>query len=180
MMTNVKKNSPAWKLPVREQFRLTIRYGVPVTLLFALFFYVLSLNITFGINRTGSIPISEAPFLYAVRDGKIPKRGEFIAFKPAHTLRYYQGYDTWVKTLYGLPGDEVTYVGNTFYINGKPVVRTKEKAKDGQVLTPGPTGVLPDCMFFVATEHPDGYDSRYDDIGWITCKQIIGRAYAFP
>jgi hypothetical protein len=41
-------------------------------------------------------------------------------------------------------------------------------------------GVLPACRYFVATDHPDGYDSRYSDIGWIGCSQIVGRAYALP
>ncbi|WP_127476698.1 signal peptidase I [Sulfurivermis fontis] len=170
---------PIWRRPWREQLRLSAPWLVPATVAMALAFLVADNYVAIGPNRTGSLSIKDAPIIVVIKDRAIPGRGELVAFTPDHA-RYYQGYRYWVKRVVGLPGDVVTYAGDTFYVNGKPVATTKPHAKDGRPLTPGPTGALPECRFFVATDHPDGYDSRYSDIGWVSCEQIVGRAYALP
>lgn len=76
----------------------------------------------------------------------------------------------------GIPGDEVTREDNRFYINGEYIGTTKYRSRTGEPLRPGPIGVIPDGHYFVWTPHPDSYDSRYEDIGWISKDRIIGCA----
>ncbi len=170
---------PVWRLPMREQFRVASRRVLPTVVVVTLLLWVLSHYIAIGPNRTGSLPIEEYPIILVLEDGQIPGRGEFVGFHPGPN-RFYPADSLFVKRLVGLPGDRVTYEGHTFFINGVPVATTKPTAKDGQTLTPGPIGILPVCRYFVATDHPDGYDSRYSDIGWVGCSKIVGRAYALP
>jgi len=170
---------PVWRLPWREQMRRTMRRIAPVVFLLGLMLWGVSHFVAIGPNRTGSLPIRDYPLILVVRDGRVPGRGGLVAFRPGPN-RYYPADSIFVKRLVGLPGDTVSRVGNTFYINGEPVAKAKPRARDGQRLEPGPVGVLPECRYFVATDHPDGYDSRYRDIGWVSCAQIVGRAYAVP
>jgi conjugal transfer pilin signal peptidase TrbI len=144
-----------------------------------LLLWVLSHYVAIGPNRTGSLPIEEYPIILVLKDGQVPARGELVGFRPKPN-RFYPSDSLFVKRLMGLPDDRITYEGSTFYINGVPAVTTKPRAKDGRPLVPGPVGVLPACRYFVATDHPDGYDSRYSEIGWVDCSQIVGRAYALP
>lgn len=170
---------PVWCRPLREQFRVASRRVLPPLVMVMMALWVLTHYIAIGPNRTGSLPIKDYPLILVLKNGLVPDRGELVAFHPGPN-RFYPADSLFVKRLVGLPGDAVTYDGNTFFLNGEPVATTKPRAKDGSRLIPGPTGVLPDCRYFVATEHPDGYDSRYSDIGWVSCGQIVGRAYAFP
>lgn len=174
------KSAPVWRRPLLEQFSVASRRVLPplvvvMLTLWALTHYVVAI----GPNRTGSLPIQDYPMFLVLKNGVVPDRGELVAFHPGPN-RFYPADSLFIKRLVGQPGDTVTYDGNTFFVNGEPVATTKPRAKDGRRLSPGPTGVLPECRYFVATEHPDGYDSRYSDIGWISCDQIVGRAYAFP
>lgn len=170
-------NQPLWRCPWREQLRHSARW-LPWALMGTLGgLWALSQFVIVGPNRTGSL--KDAPILVIIKDGAVPQKGALVAFAP-HGNRYFTEYPYWVKRLEGVPGDVVTYRDEIFYINGRPVTATKRFAKDGQSLTPGSVGVLPECTYFLATDHPDGYDSRYADIGWVTCDQIVGRAYAFP
>jgi conjugal transfer pilin signal peptidase TrbI len=50
----------------------------------------------------------------------------------------------------------------------------KPRSRDGEVLTPGPVGRIPDGCFYVGTPHPDGFDSRYAEIGFACRKQLLG------
>ena len=168
------KTTPIYCRPIAEQWRLSRRWFWPATVLLGTVFAILSHYFTFGPNLTHSLPIHA---FFVIKNGKVPTRGGFVAFHPG-VNRYYLPDSLFVKHLVGLPGDTVTYVGRTFYVNGKPVAVTKPFANDGQHLDPGPAGVLPACRYFVATKHPDGYDSRYADIGWVRCDQIVGTAYA--
>lgn len=170
---------PVWRRPLREQLRVASRRVLPPLAVVMFLLWTLSRYVAIGPNRTGSLSIADAPIIAVLKDGRVPARGELVGFRPGPN-RFYPDDSLFVKRLMGLPGDRVTYTGDTFYINDMPVASTKPRATDGQTLVPGPAGVLPACRYFVATGHPDGYDSRYRDIGWIDCSQIVGRAYAIP
>lgn len=178
-MSLASPDPSVWRLPWRIQLRLAVRRVLPAILLAGLVLWALSHFLAVGPNRTGSLPIQDYPLILVVKDGRAPARGGLVAFRPGPN-RFWPADSLFVKRLVGLPGDTVSRVGNTFYVNGQAVARTKPRARDGSRLEPGPVGVLPACRYFVATGHPDGYDSRYRDIGWIDCARIVGRAYAIP
>lgn len=170
---------PVWRLPMGVQLRAASRRILPPLAVALLMLWLLSHYIAIGPNRTGSLPISGYPIILVLKDGEVPARGGLVGFRPGPN-RFYPADSLFVKRLAGLPGDRVDYMDSTFYVNGVPVTTTKPQSKDGRILEPGPTGVLPACRYFLATDHPDGYDSRYDDIGWVGCSKIVGRAYALP
>lgn len=175
-MTAQAKPLPMWRRPLREQLQTTAPWLISATAALILVLLVLNHYVVIGPNLTGSLPES---IFVILKNGKMPERGGYVGFFPGPN-RYYADNSFFVKRLVGLPGDTVTYVDGVFHVNGVAVAKTKPTAKDGQALVPGPVGVLPECRYFVATDHPDGYDSRYQDIGWVGCHQIVGTAYAFP
>jgi len=125
-----------------------------------------------GLNATDSLP----GLVYVVRAGALPAtRGEAVAFRPPEN-RFYPERMVFVKKVLGLPGDVVSRAGQDFFINGEYVATAKRRARSGEALSPGPAGVIPAGAYFVWTPHPDSYDSRYEDIGWIPAERLVGRA----
>lgn len=126
-----------------------------------------------GINGTDSLP----GVLYLVLKEQYPETpGDLFAFHPPKN-RFYRDSMFFIKKTIGMPGDEVTREDDRFYINGEYVGTAKHHSSTGELLMPGPVGVIPDGHYFVWTPHPDSYDSRYEDISWISKDRIIGRAF---
>ena len=141
----------------------------------ALWLVGLSLSpwIRIGINVTDSLP----GWLFLVVKTERPRQGDFIAFYPPADRRFYK-WDgaVFVKVAAGTGGDRVTWIGRTFFINGRPMGTAKTQATTGEPLSTSAAGVIPAGHYFVWTPHPDSYDSRYSDIGWIAPDRVIGRA----
>ncbi|MBK9132433.1 MAG: signal peptidase I [Gammaproteobacteria bacterium] len=128
--------------------------------------------IRLGINGTESLP----GLFYLVWKNEVPEtRGDLIAFYPPAN-RFYSSRMFFIKKAIGLPGDMVSRKGEDFYLNDDYIGTAKTHSHSGVLLKPGPTGVIPEGKYFVWTPHPDSYDSRYEDIGWISKESIIGRA----
>lgn len=126
------------------------------------------------INTTESLP----NWAFFVERKQVPKRGDFVVFAPPKSpivVKHF-GMDTapFTKIAYGVPGDVVSRVGSDVAVNGKPVGRLKPATKRGEVLTPGPVGVIPDRCYYLGTPHKDGFDSRYADIGFVCADRIVG------
>ncbi|MCP5152447.1 MAG: S26 family signal peptidase [Chromatiales bacterium] len=102
-------------------------------------------------------------------------RGDVIALRPPPN-RFFPRPLGFLKVVRGVPGDVVTRDGRLFLVNGEPVGVAKSHAHNGEPLTPGPEGVIPPDHYFVWSPHPDSFDSRYADIGWIASDRILGRA----
>jgi conjugal transfer pilin signal peptidase TrbI len=124
-----------------------------------------------GWNRTASLP----GLLYIVKKYEKPRKGDLVAFFPPANPFYSH---TWfVKQLVGEAGDVVTSDGRDVHVSGRYVATAKETSKGGVPLKPPPTGTIPADHFFACTGHPDGFDSRYGDIGFLHVDSIIGRAH---
>ena len=63
-------------------------------------------------------------------------------------------------------------------VNGARVAHLKPLSKRGERLVPGPVGRVPPGCYFMGSPHPDGFDSRYADIGWVCGPQIVGTGIA--
>jgi len=130
-----------------------------------------------AINLDHSLP----QHAFIIHKGETPKKGEFIAFK-------FQGFEPWfpkgsifVKILSGTAGDIVSISNKTcieYKVSDTVIGCAKPKTSDGHALLLGPVGVVPKNRFVVRGTSPDSFDSRYDGVGWIKKKQVIGRAYA--
>lgn len=129
----------------------------------------------FMINASDSLP----NFALWVNLGQIPKKGEVIIFEAPATPMLKTHFDDPIppfgKKVLGVAGDVVSHVGSRVLINGIVVGRMKARTRLGFSLSQGPTGTIPRGCFYAGTPHPDGFDSRYAEIGFICRDQVIGR-----
>lgn len=125
------------------------------------------------LNETDSLP----GLAYLITKGPATfKRGDLIAFRGGPNKRYPDGFP-WVKIVAGVGGDRVAATNGWYYVNDRRIGWAKPRTRFGELLAPGPTGVIPPGHYFIYTPHRDSYDSRYADIGWIKPEQVVGRAY---
>ena len=159
-----------------ERFRTTLsvhlRRWCWVYLLVASVAFAFHARYVIGVNVTASLPYR----LFIIDKGDHPERNQYVAFRWPGGGPYAAGA-TFVKQIIGIPGDVITRVNRSFFVNGRPVGLAKPMSRSGQPLAPGPTGTLPTGRFYVRAPHPDSLDSRYALLGWISESQIIGRAY---
>ena len=82
-----------------------------------------------------------------------------------------------IKKIVGREGDTITYdAAGNLWIKGKiKVGKLLQQSKDGRLLTPVKTGVVPKGMVFVKGEHERSFDSRYEELGLIPEKALGGR-----
>jgi conjugal transfer pilin signal peptidase TrbI len=128
----------------------------------------------FLINTTGSLP----NWAFLIRRHAVPARGDYVFFDPPQgpLMRRHFGAKPQMfgKIVYGMPGDVVAHRGALVTINGRTVAHMKPLTRFGEPLTPGTTGVIPNSCYFAGSPHPDGFDSRYAEIGLVCARQIIG------
>jgi len=127
---------------------------------------------TFGVNETESL--SHWAFVTDHRR-RTPKAGDLVDFV-APPNPYYPRGARFVKVVYGVEGQLVERRGLEVFVAGRRVGRAKTHARDGRATRLGPTGPIPPGRYFVGTPHPDGYDSRYAEIGFISRTDIVGVA----
>lgn len=123
-------------------------------------------------NLTESLPGT----LFLIDKGMFPGADELVAFRWEGNWPYPQG-SIFVKQLVGLPGSSVTAQGREYSVDGRVVGVAKERAKTGELLIPGPAGVIPAGHYFVSGRHPDSLDSRYQLTGWVRRDQVVGKAF---
>ena len=128
----------------------------------------------FMVNASESLP----NWAFFVAKNKSPAKGEYVFFAPPGNalVRAHFGPDSgpFGKRVIGMPGDLVTHKGAFVFVNGVRVARMKPLSRTGETLSPGPIGRVPDGCFYVGTPHPDGFDSRYAEIGFACRKQLLG------
>ena len=132
----------------------------------------------FLINATQSLP----NWAFIVERGTVPERGKLAFFAvrrtPLIVAHFGANPQPFGKIVYGMPGDLVTRADDWVSVNGVRVAHVKKLSKRGEFLIPGPVGRVPTSCYFMASPHPDGFDSRYADIGWVCPNQIVGTGSA--
>ncbi len=101
------------------------------------------------------------------------KRGDFVGIKN-HDTKYVKGIHI-TKRVFGVRGDLVKTVKDVVFINGKPIGHAKSKTQKGYPLTPLNIKVIPKNFIFVAGDHKDSFDSRYQEFGLVDIKNIEGK-----
>ena len=141
-------------------------------LLFLAALFGFSYRYTIGINASSSLPHT----LYLIdKSNKKIERGAYVSFRWHGAGPYGKGV-SFTKQVRGVPGDVVTQQDSNFYVNGEFMGKAKPRSTTGQLLQPGPTGVIPPQMFYVFAPNPDSLDSRYALTGWIKESAVLGRA----
>ncbi|MBK7162413.1 MAG: S26 family signal peptidase [Sphingomonadales bacterium] len=110
--------------------------------------------------------------------GAVPTRGDLILFDPPPsallTRHFGAAPQPFGKRVMGVAGDLVTGEGAPSSSTARPVATAKVVSRFGEPLALGPTGIIPKGCYFVATDHKDGFDSRYAAIGWICARSVLG------
>lgn len=105
------------------------------------------------------------------------QRGDLIVFAFAGAAQtHYRGLrgQPFFKRVRGMPGDVVTVVERTVFINGEPVGQAKVRAFDGHPLAPIAPVVIPPDHFYVQGIGPNSFDSRYAESGLVRADQVLG------
>ena len=126
----------------------------------------------FAWNTTNSLPQK----LFIIKIAELPVKNDYIMFYAPITSTLKQK-DTIIKKVVGISVDIVTKEGQAFYIDGKKMAVAKTHSLKGRPLQTGTVGMIPKGKYFAWTPHIDSYDSRYDEIGLIDERTIIGVAY---
>lgn len=127
-------------------------------------------DVSLAFNRSQSLN----GWVYIIIKNRVPNVGELVAFYPPKNP-YYQ--NKWfVKEIKAQGGDRISFENSNVYINGVYESYAKSFTKKGKKLARGNEGTIPVGYYYVGTSHPDSYDSRYADIGWIPQSSFIGRA----
>lgn len=111
------------------------------------------------------------------KNNKEVTKGSLVAFTPPQNPLYENS--RFLKQVWGVPGDTVEFKKDgTFYINNtyKGKAKSKSSSEKPIKLAHAESGKIKDGEYFVATPHPDSFDSRYKYIGNINEKNIIGTA----
>ncbi len=130
----------------------------------------------FMVNVSESLPYR----YWIVALKKLPQRGDYVCFRLPSALTKEYGFSktvTLTKQVLGVFGDTVTQKGRDFYINNQYVGSAKTHSLEGEVLTLGPSGLIKPGYYYVGSEHPDSFDSRYEKMGWVHQTQLVGVAY---
>ncbi|WP_054740526.1 signal peptidase I [Cellulosilyticum ruminicola] len=125
------------------------------------------------INIGDHIIVNNLPFYY-----RLPKKGEIIVF--------HKGKELWVKRLIGYPGDEIDIREGNVYVNGERIDETSYLESEGistPIMQPGATPIafpmtVPDDYYFLMGDNRLGsLDCRFEEVGMIPCKDIVGKAW---
>jgi conjugal transfer pilin signal peptidase TrbI len=112
------------------------------------------------INRSPSLSHS----VFLVVKGMGVNKGDLVSIK-GHQTKYFKDLN-FTKRIVGIKGETVP-CGATL----------KSKTKHGKPLTELCTHVIPDGFVYVKADHPDSFDSRYQEFGLVKTDHIMGRAF---
>lgn len=137
---------------------------------------VIHANYRLAINQTPSLPYT----LFLICLDKKVENGGFIAFKWHNGDPYPDGY-IFTKRLLASPGNIVTKKGRDFTVGdrtliGKEVGLSLKKLFPNDELHDG-KNTIQLGKYFVAGDHEYSLDSRYNLLGLVDEKDVIGRAY---
>lgn len=109
-------------------------------------------------------------------------RGSLIFFEPPASplleRHFGKGPHLFGKRVLGLPGDVVSHEGAEVLVNGRKVGARLAKTRLGLKLSPGHEGVIPRNCYYVGSDHPRGFDSRYAEVGLACRGHILGSGRA--
>lgn len=134
--------------------------------------YLFNANYEFGFNTTPSLPYK----FFLIHYNEPIHRGDFIAFKWNGAYPYRKG-QVFIKIAAGVAGDEVSRIGQEYFVAGKSAGVAKKVGLRGQPLAPSDTGIIGPNQFYAQAPHKDSLDSRYSMLGLVNQGDVVGRAY---
>ena len=129
----------------------------------------------FGINMSQSLP-----YHVVIIDKKWTTltRGDFVVFvpRPSEFSAQFRGIQ-FFKQVDGVAGDTVQRDYRNISINGRYVGFAMTRTLRGNVLNPIDAQIIPAGMVYVRGDHPQSFDSRYQECGLVGQEQIVGKAH---
>jgi conjugal transfer pilin signal peptidase TrbI len=137
--------------------------------------WILQANFQLVVNRSESLPIRSV----LVLKGKIPNKiDQIFVFRVKNNPHYPNQEKEFIKLVGGFAGDQIKIQDREVYVSEKMIGVAKAESLKGLPLTMIDTGTIPPHKFFAYTPHKDSLDSRYQDLGLVDEKDIIGTAIA--
>lgn len=127
-----------------------------------------------ALNMSDSLPQS---MYVVVLDSKPTAVGDFVAFEWQRNAFYRRDW-VFVKRIAGLPGQKVSVINRTVFIDGRLVGYAKPQSSRGVPLEPIKEGIIPAGYVYAQAPHADSLDSRYSVTGLIQSSRVVGKAYA--
>lgn len=109
-----------------------------------------------------------------VYNATTPKRGDIIVFKPKgnENTHYY------IKRIVGLPGETVSIIENSVYINGEKLEEDYETTNIDDVgIVSKEVKLASDEYFVLGDDRENSEDSRDADVGNVKRSYIYGKAW---
>lgn len=76
------------------------------------------------------------------------------------------------KKIVGLPGDSIRVINDRIYVNDIDCGIAVRVSRSGKFMTPIAEGIIPSGYVYVASPHPESFDSRYEEFGLVKVEQI--------
>lgn len=144
------------------------------TLLLAGIAYMVQPYIGFvGFNQSDSLP--QKLFFVTYSKANI-QLGDLVAFRLNRGQEYQSS--VLIKIIGGKAFDDIKIDNNLLYVNNKKIGKIQPTRRNGASLTPLQAQKIPAGKYFAYTPEFFSFDSRYQEIGLIDEKEIIGKAYA--
>lgn len=149
---------------------LLLYFAAAAAGLFGIFYGFNASGYKLALNKSESINTA----LYWVTPYKSGvERGSYVYFKiPPNP--YFDG--ELVKRVAGIEGDLISVSNGIVYVNGVQVGPAKPKTRKGYPLTPASRRFIPKGFVFVAGDHIDSFDSRYEEFGLVPLSRLQGYA----
>lgn len=128
-------------------------------------------------NESHSLP----GYVYYSAPGMDLVAGREVAFHPPQTRLVVAHFGkepvVFIKRVLGRAGEVVRRDDTgTVTVSGRFVGQVKPRTHWGEVLIPGPVGVIPQGCLYAGSTWPDGFDSRYAAVGFVCQDRLIGAA----
>lgn len=165
----MKRISNAFRKVISIRFTKSIIAVVIVMTVVIMF----SIRYNIVINHDGSLPINGV----IIKLGQIPtKNDEIFVFNVRNNAHFQSKNIKFIKYIGGFAGNQIKIREREVYVADRPIGYAKTQSKKGIPLNITEETVIPEHKFFAYTPHKDSFDSRYQEIGLIDEKDIIGTA----
>ena len=165
---------------VKEFLKDTLGYIIVIIVTILVFVYVFSFHQVIGNSMSPTLNEGDIAVLSKISHRFFTiKRNDVVAIQTADDKLL-------VKRIIGLPGEEIHYLDNILYINGKAyteeflnsdVETNNFMFEDICSLSNCPDGVIPDDMYLVLGDNrEDSLDSRDPSLGLVLKSDIIGKS----
>ena len=113
---------------------------------------------------------------YLLEKNRLPEKNDYFVFLLPQNNRFLAGKKL-LKIAKATAGDSINTSKHQLKINGEFSGLIKKHLLDGTPMYSIKSQTIPSGYYFAWSPHKDSYDSRYQSVGLIPEKRILGKAY---